>query len=51
MKELVTVVILNMRNCATGKIPCYTNMAAMLTRDKSRSVRWTDFLNENCFIQ
>jgi len=40
-----------MRNHATGKIPCYTNMAAMLTKDKSRSVSWTDFLNENCFIQ
>lgn len=26
-------------------------MAALLSRDKSRCVRWTDFLNENYFIQ
>ena len=40
-----------MRNYATVKIPCYTNMAAMLTRDKKRSVSWTDFLKESCIIQ
>ena len=50
-KNWLQFIILNIRNHATRKIPCYTNMADMLTRDKSRSVRWRDFLNENCFIQ